>query len=64
MISGFLRFSREREIPLKINEYRPLLKRYLKATMAQQLFGNSEFQRIINNDDRIIEKVIELSETN
>jgi carboxyl-terminal processing protease len=62
MISGFLRFSREREIPL--NEYRPLLKRYLKATMAQQLFGNSEFQRIINNDDRIIEKVIELSETN
>lgn len=64
MVNGFLRFAREREIPLKVNEYRPLLNRYLKATMAQQLFGNSEFQRIINNDDRIIEKVIELSETN
>jgi carboxyl-terminal processing protease len=32
--------------------------------MAEQLFGTNEFQRIINENDRIIDKVIELSLTN
>jgi carboxyl-terminal processing protease len=31
--------------------------------MAQQLFGTDEFQRLINEDDRIVEKVIELSKS-
>ncbi len=64
VVADFFQFSRELNIPMEIKEYRPLLKRYLKASMAQQLFGNDKFQRIINNDDRIIEKVIELSQTN
>lgn len=64
LVSRFQRFARTNNIPIKINSYKPLVRRYLQAVMAQQLFGEDEFQRIINEDDRIIEKVIELSKTN
>jgi carboxyl-terminal processing protease len=36
------------------------IKNYLKALMAQQLFDINAFYRIINEDDIMIEKVIEL----
>lgn len=52
------------QMPVKIDRYKPLAKRYIKAVMAQQLFGSTEFQRLINEDDRILEKVIELSQSN
>jgi len=46
----------------KISEERkPLLKKYLKAEIAQQLFGTNTFERYLNEDDQIIERVIELS---
>ncbi len=64
LVSRFQRYARSNNIPIKINSYKPLVRRYLQAVMAQQLFGEDEFQRIINEDDRIIEKVIELSGTN
>ena len=64
MVNDFITYARAQGIPLKISTYRPLIKRYLKAVMAQQLFGSNEFQRLINEDDRIIEKVLELSKTN
>ncbi len=41
--------------------HKPLLKKYLKAEIAQQLFGTNAFERFLNEDDRIIQKVIELS---
>ena len=61
MEADFFKFANNENFSVKITKYRPLLNRYLKAVMAQQLFGSEEFQRIINVDDRIIEKVIELS---
>ncbi len=64
LVSRFQRYARRNSIPIKINSYKPLVRRYLQAVMAQQLFGEDEFQRIINEDDRIIEKVIEISKTN
>ncbi|CAN5366906.1 S41 family peptidase [soil metagenome] len=64
LVSRFQRYARSHNIPVKISGYKPLVRRYLQAVMAQQLFGEDEFQRIINEDDRIIEKVIELSKTN
>ncbi len=63
LLSDFQRYTRSQNIPMKISNYKPLVSRYLKAVMAQQLFGTDEFQRLINEDDRIIEKVIELSKT-
>lgn len=63
LLSNFQSYARRNNFPVKLNVYKPLVKRYLKAVMAQQLFGEDEFQRLINEDDRIIEKVIELSKT-
>lgn len=63
MITGFEIYTRNQNIPINISRHKPLVKRYLKAVMAQQLFGTNEFQRLINEDDRIIKKVVELSKT-
>ena len=61
---NFLAYMKSQNVPMKINDYQPLLKKYIKAVMAEQLFGTDEFQRIINENDRIIDKVMELSLTN
>ena len=64
LLADFQSYARRNNFPVKMNAYKPLVRRYLKAVMAQQLYGEDEFQRLINEDDRIIEKVIELSKTN
>ncbi|MEP6261451.1 MAG: S41 family peptidase [Gillisia sp.] len=63
LLADFQSYARKNNFPVKMNAYKPLVRRYLKAVMAQQLYGEDEFQRLINEDDRIIEKVIELSKT-
>ncbi|WP_106795068.1 S41 family peptidase [Aquimarina sp. Aq78] len=57
----FLKYSRQRGIEIELKNYEDQLKKYLKATMAQQLFGTGAFERIINNDDAMINKVLSLS---
>ena len=66
MTDGFDRYLRQLGVRVNLNgeEHKPLLKKYLKAEMAQQLFGTNAFERYLNEDDRIIEKVIELSGEN
>jgi len=64
MISDFFQFTHVEDLKFKIDIYEPLLRSYLKASMAEQLFDSDEFQRIINADDRIVKKVIELSNSN
>ncbi len=49
------------DIYLEQNNYRDQLKKYLKAIMAQQLFGTSAFEQIINKDDKMVQKVLSLS---
>ncbi len=63
-VENFLTYMKNQNVPMKIDKYQPLLKQYMKAVMAEQLFGSNEFQRIINENDRIIDKVVELSLTN
>lgn len=63
-VEHFLTYMKNQNVPMKIDKYQPLLKQYMKAVMAEQLFGSNEFQRIINENDRIIDKVVELSLTN
>jgi len=41
-------------------DYEGLLREYLKATMARQLFGIDEYERIISPKDPMIQKVLEL----
>jgi carboxyl-terminal processing protease len=60
-IEGFSKYLRQRGIEIELENYKDQLKKYLKAKMAQQLFGNEAFERIINKDDTIINKVLSLS---
>ena len=62
MIRDFLQFGRSENINVRVYRYKDVLKKYLKATMAAQLYGTDAFEKLINNGDKIIEKVIELSE--
>ncbi|TSE08288.1 MULTISPECIES: S41 family peptidase [Aquimarina] len=57
----FLQYARRRGIEIQLKNYKEQLKKYLKATMAQQLFGTDAFERIINKDDAMINKVLSLS---
>ncbi|MBW1296184.1 S41 family peptidase [Aquimarina litoralis] len=59
---GFLAYTRRNGVDLKLHNYREQLKKYLKAIMAQQLFGTNEFEKIINQDDKMIQKVLSLSQ--
>ncbi|MCB7482061.1 S41 family peptidase [Christiangramia sediminis] len=63
MIDDFDTYLRSANIGMErtSEERKPLLKKYLKAEIAQQLFGTNAFERYLNEDDRIIKKVIELS---
>lgn len=58
---GFMRYARNLGMEIYLTNYQDQLKKCLRATMAQQLFGTNTFERIINEDDPMIHKVIELS---
>jgi carboxyl-terminal processing protease len=61
IIEDFISFAKVRGINLRAQKYRTAYKRYLKATLAGQLFGNNASERMINRDDEMVKKVIELS---
>ena len=62
ILKKFRQFTRSQHFDIDMSQHREVLKRYLKATMAQQLFGTDAFHRIVNHEDRAVQKVIELSE--
>ena len=43
--------------------YNDEIKQYIKATLADQLYGNGAFEEVINQKDIMIDEVIGLSET-
>ena len=61
ILKEFLSFMKRENFTLEIAEYKPVLKRYLKATVARQLFGSNEFEEILNKEDPVIQKVVALS---
>ncbi len=58
---GFIAYAKRLGMEIYLNNYQEQLKKYLQATMAQQLFGTDAFEKIINKDDEMINKVLELS---
>ena len=61
IIRNFRGFVRN-DFAVKIANYEDVLKLYLKATMARQLFGSNESEQILNSEDRMIKKVVELAD--
>jgi carboxyl-terminal processing protease len=60
-VEEFRAFMKRENFDMRFREYVPTLKLYLKAAMAQQLFGSTAFEQILNEEDPAVEKVIELS---
>ena len=61
IISDFRSFMLRENFDIRFSDYRSELKWYLKAAMAQQLFGTTAFQKMLNEEDPAIDKIIELS---
>ena len=64
MVQDFVRFVGNGNIRLNVNNHTTLLKQYLKAVIAQQLYGTTAFEKLINENDPAIEKILELSQKN
>src|SRR5690554_4258909 len=56
----FIEYAKFEEAQINLSEYLEELKRTIKANMAQQLFGPNEFEIIMNENDPMILKVLEL----
>lgn len=56
----FLHYARFNESRLDLSEYEDDLSQALKANIAQQLFGPNAFEFILNNNDAMLKKVLEL----
>lgn len=59
---GFFVYLKKRGIDISLKNYKQTLKKYLKATMARQLFGSNSFEKIINKEDAMILKTISISQ--
>ena len=62
VIERLIAYGNSEKLNIRLTKYKPLMKKYLKAVMAQQLFGSTYFHQLKNQEDPVIDKVLELSE--
>ena len=60
----FIAYAKFNEAQIDLSNYAEELKRTLKANIAQQLFGPNEYEIILNENDPMILKVLELETEN
>lgn len=60
LVKDFLDYSRFTEARLDLENYSEVLKKALKANIAQQLYGPNAFENIMNQDDPMLLKVLSL----
>ncbi|NLN26286.1 MAG: S41 family peptidase [Bacteroidetes bacterium] len=60
LIDEFIHFSRFDLAGIDINPYLPQLRRSIKASIAEQLYSEEEYEIILNQEDPMILKVLEL----
>ena len=59
-LQNYIDYLKEFNFDFRTKNYRYLLKKYLRATMAEQLFGTNAAQKIIGEDDKMIQKLLAL----
>lgn len=64
LAESFIAYSRLREAQIDMSQYDAELKLALKANIAQQLYGPNEYEIILNQDDLMLQKVLELEARN
>jgi len=60
----FIEYARLNEAQIDLSKYASELKRTLKANIAQQLFGPNEYEKVLNQSDPMILKILELESRN
>ena len=61
---GFIAYAKFNEAQIDLSKYSEELKMTLKANIAQQLFGTNEYEIILNENDPMLLKVMELEAEN
>lgn len=56
----FMDYSRFNNSEINFDNYSEQLKKVLKAGIAQQLFGSNAYESILNKDDVMLKKIIEM----
>jgi carboxyl-terminal processing protease len=56
----FLEYSRFNETDIHFENYQDQINRILKASIAQQLYGSNTYEAILNEEDIMIKKVLEM----
>lgn len=56
----FIKYARLNEARIDLSNHSEAIKKVLKANIGQQLFGPSAFEFILNQDDPMLQKVMEL----
>ena len=64
LVEEFIKYAKDRNITIDFEPYKEALKKHLKATIAEQLFGINAAGRVRNQDDNMIRRVLELSINN
>lgn len=57
LVEEFIKYARLNESDIDFDNYTQQLKKILKASIAQQLYGSNAFEAILNKDDAMIKKV-------
>jgi len=60
LLHEFFAYSRMSEVHFSFENHKDHIKTILKANIAQQLFGSNAYEFILNKDDTMLKKVIEL----
>ena len=60
LAEDFVVYSRLQEAQIDLSNYQEELKMALKANIAQQLYGPNAYEFILNADDAMLKKVLEL----
>jgi len=60
LVHEFFDYSRMAEAHIGFENHKGQVKNILKANIAQQLFGSNTYEYILNKDDSMLKKVIEL----
>lgn len=61
IVKDFVSFAENRNLTIKVLSYKKELKQYIKAVMAQQLFDSTTFEKMLNEQDKAINTIVELS---
>lgn len=60
LVEEFSKYARLNDSDSNFDSYKDQLKKIIKASLAQQLYGSNAFESILNQDDAMLKKIMDL----